>query len=117
MATAEEWKVRVREWKALGVTAREYCEPRGLAVTQLHNWAWELGMTSAGKKVVKPKQHSFLRVLRKPASAPKASTHQASPQSSGVRLRIGHVAVEIDTHFSQAALETVIATLAAKGAQ
>lgn len=115
MATAEEWRVRVREWKALGVTARQYCEPRGLSVAQLHNWAWEFGKTSAGKKAVKPKQHRFLRVLRKPALASKASPHQASPQSSGVRLRIGHVAVEIDTQFSQAALEIVIATLAAKG--
>ena len=115
MASAQEWKVRVREWKALGVTAREYCEPRGLSVAQLHNWAWEFGKTSAAKKAVKSKQHRFLRVLRKPASAPKASPHQAFTQSSGVRLRIGQVAIEIDTQFSQAALEEVISTLAVKG--
>lgn len=115
MATAEDWKVRVSEWKALGVTALEYCEPRGLSAKQLHIWAWKLGMTSARKKVAKTKQHRFLRVVCKPASAPTGTSHQAPSQSSGVRLRIGHVAVELDTHFSQAALETVIATLAAKG--
>lgn len=115
MATAEDWKLRVREWKALGVTARQYCEPRGLSISQLHNWAWELGKTSGGKKAVRTKQHRFLRVVRKAASPPIGKGHQAASQSSGVRLRIGHVAVEIDTHFSQAALEAVIATLAAKG--
>ena len=73
-------------------------------------------MTGARKKAAKLKQHRFLRVLRKPASMPADKSHHGPSQNSGVRLRIGHVAVELDTHFSQAALETVIATLATKGA-
>ena len=43
MADRTTWKRIVAEWRASGLTAREFAEGRGFAHMTLTWWAWNLG--------------------------------------------------------------------------
>ena len=114
MATAEQWRERVKEWKAGGLTASEYCARRGLKTKQLTTWAWKLGMTS--KPGSAPVEAAVQLVKLVPQRRPDAKDACGSDRkSSGVRIVSADVAIEVQSGFDRGVLLDVLAALTQLG--
>lgn len=50
-AEKPEWDVRVKEWRASGMSAEAYSESRGFSASRLRIWARKLGDKGRGREV------------------------------------------------------------------
>ena len=109
MATASDWRERVKEWKAGGMTAAEFCAERGLKAHQLKTWAWKLGMTA--KKGAAPVDAPVRLVKLVPRSNAKTAVGGNANESSGIRIVAANVSVEVQRGFDRSVLVDVLAAL------
>ena len=109
MATANEWRERVRAWKASGLTAAEFCTERGLKAHQLKTWAWKLGMTS--RKGAAPVDAPLRLVKLVPRPNAKTTVAGSANESSGIRIVAANVSVEVKRGFDRSVLTDVLAAL------
>lgn len=66
MAHAETWAERIAEWRASGLTAREFCSGRDFAVTALYWWSSKLGRAPRAKR---SQPVRLARVVRRTSTA------------------------------------------------
>jgi hypothetical protein len=116
MATAEDWKGRVAEWKALGISARLYCEPRGLSVSQLRSWAWELGMTTPSKRGSR-KAPQLVRLVRKAVSSVAAPCVVSSEVPTGVRVLVAGFTIDLQANFNASVFNAAVDALTQRTAK
>ena len=95
------------EAAASGLTLNRYAELHGMAADQLYWWRQRLAKTPAVAVESAGQPLQFVRVVAQTTAAPVAKT-------SGVSLRIGHVAVAVDREFCEVTLARVLAVIVAK---
>jgi hypothetical protein len=99
MARASEWRKRIAEWRASGLSAAKFAESRGCSVHQVWNWAAKFRKEDAARtaettavQVGRVVAHSIplARVLRVPrqesAEKPVASATAMAVEVGGIRL-------------------------------
>ena len=110
MAKASEWKTRVSEWRAEGVSAAKYCENRGISPKQLQTWAWKLGL-SVRSSATKASAGTPLRLLQVVPSKEAIGPGAKHAQRSGVQLAVAGVTVDVQSNFDRAVLRDVLSIL------
>ncbi len=109
MATAEDWKRRVADWRAGGVSAREFAKRRGFSAKSLAWWAWSLGKRESKRSDRKAitrapsRKVAFVEVIERAAPA-------IAETAIEIALGSGRV-VRVKRGFDRATLRTVIASL------
>jgi len=115
MATANEWRDRVKEWRASGKTASEFCAQQGLKTRQLNTWAWKLGMTSNNRAAPVDAPMKIVKLVPRSKPATRAPAGGGGPESSRIRIVAAGVSVEVHSGFDCGLLLDVLAVLAQRG--
>jgi hypothetical protein len=96
------WKSQVAEFLQSGLDRKTYCQQKNIKMHQLDYWKAKLkARPPAIKKVDASPQWVTLQVADKFAG------------SAGIRLRIGRLAIEVDSGFSRETLADVLKVAAA----
>jgi transposase len=106
MSKAAEWSVRVAEWRASGLTAKEFCQAREYSAQNLLYWSSTL-RRRASEQGRPGRDVTLARVIRRDLHAPA----QKTPAAIVVRTRA--VRVEIRPGVDAATLAVVLAALGA----
>jgi hypothetical protein len=109
MADAATWKRRTAEWRASGLTAREFARRGGFAPATLTWWAWRLRSRSdeaAARCDNRGAVHAveFARVVRFSAPEPE----------SPVEIEVGAATVRVRRGVDRATLDLVLDALEAR---
>ncbi len=121
MATAAEWEKRVRDWRASGKTARQFCARRSYKPGNLLWWSSELTRRSlVGTGDGKGKKGFRLARVVRVASKPEGGlgpSIRTDPRHAGdwtaqpIIVRIGKAHVEIGTGTDRQLVATVLEAL------
>lgn len=101
---AAAWAARVSAWRASGESAPDYAARIGFAAATLRWWASELRR----RGIVVPEARPQVTLARVEV---KASQSRRSG-SSGVRLSVGALRVDVDRDFDAATLRAVLSAIA-----
>jgi hypothetical protein len=104
MAKASEWAARVAEWRASGVSAREFCVDRGYAPSSLLGWSSRLQREKGRKHEAVAPRVPLARVLGR---AP------AVESRSAIMLEVGGARMEVRAGTDRATLSMVLEALRA----
>jgi hypothetical protein len=101
------WSGVLEEWRTTGLSRREFCASRGLALWQFHYWHSRLiGVTHRCAK-------------RRPEPAPGKGEAVFVPvtcrDASGVRLRVGCLELVLEPEFDEATLGRLLRVLQEQG--
>lgn len=104
------WPERVAEWRASGLSARVFCEKRGISAHTLRHWRRRL---LDAERRASPTSIQLARVQVAPVR--KDIRRPAPGTSSGVTLVIGEVRVALDREFDRPTLEAVLEVVTTGG--
>src|SRR5271154_4612974 len=106
MADAEAWSKRVAEWRASGLTAKEFCAKHDLRLSALRNWTYRL---RAAEKASEPSAVRLVPVTVKPPNAP--STPQIEPTKPALTVELGAARIVVPAGVDRATLKIVLDAL------
>lgn len=104
MANRAEWVERIKQWRASGLTAREFAEREGLREGSLGWWKWKLN--SGGSDSTALSAPTFL-----PVRVVDAHPMPVAAEAFEVALPNGRV-VRVPSSFDDATLERLLAIVA-----
>lgn len=107
MSKASEWSGRVAEWRASGLTSKEFCKGRAYSAQHLLHWSSVLGRKARAVSETANKV-GLVRMVRR-------EREDAAP-SCAVMVRVGGAIVEVQRGVDASTLTTVLAALGAMGA-
>jgi len=104
----------VEAWRSSGVSAREYCQKRGLKVSSLRYWSGRIRRESGAalNEAFEGGPARFAKVQTSKRSSRSSSTESASSPCTAVRLIVGDVQVEVPVGFDAQTLTRVLEVLA-----
>ena len=119
MADAQAWSKRVAEWRASGLTAKEFCARHDLRLSALRNWTYRL---RAADKASEPSAVRLVPVTVKPPNAPASTsqTPQIEPTKPALTVELGAARIVVPAGVDRATLKMVLDALAdhvARGAR
>jgi hypothetical protein len=106
-ADAEAWSKRVAEWRASGLTAKDFCTKHDLRLSALRNWTYRL---RAAEKASEPNAVRLVPVTVKPPDAP-ASTPQVEPAKPALTVELGAARIVVPAGVDRATLKMVLDAL------
>jgi len=115
MAKASEWRERIVEWRASGLSAAKFAESRGCSAHQVWNWAAKFRKEDAARldkaagrsqiRSLTPSSISLARVLRSPRQEPA----NKPPVSAGaMAVEIGGMRLVVPSGFDRGTLTMVL---------
>src|SRR5207302_6001696 len=115
MADAEAWSKRVAEWRASGLTAKEFCAKHDLRLSALRNWTYRL---RAAEKASEASAVRLVRVTVKTEDAPPPMPH-IEPAKPSLTVELGPARIVVPAGVDGATLKIVLDTLGehARGAR
>jgi hypothetical protein len=113
MADAEAWSKRVAEWRASGLTAKEFCAKHDLPVSGLRNWTYRV---RAAEKTSEPSAVRLVPVTVRPADAP-VSAPRVEPAKLALTVELGAARIVVPAGVDRATLEMVLDALAEHAAR
>ena len=108
MTKAEIWTKRIEEWRASGLTAEEFCRPRGFDADRLYRWSSRLAKRAKESPKAEP-TISIARVIRRPMSPSVAAKSEPS-----VCIEIAGARVTVAAGVCKATLASVFEVLEAR---
>jgi hypothetical protein len=113
MAKASEWAARVAEWRASGVTAKDFCAGRGYAPSSLLGWSSRLGREKKRSEQTRAKRSTvrFARVVR-------SGPHRSAEVPAALLVEVGGARIHVNGRADSEALRAVFDALrlSARGA-
>jgi hypothetical protein len=106
MADAEAWSKRVAEWRASGLTAKEFCAKQDLQLSGLRYWTYRL---RAAEKASEADAVKLVPVTVKPDAAP--STPAAERAKPALIVELGGARITVPTGVDRATLKVVLDAL------
>lgn len=111
MTNTEIWRQRVKEWRASGLTATQFCAPVGLNPSSLYQWASRLGREATSRadaeerddRVGSRDSTRLLRVIREP-NAPRS-------KKASIKVQVDGATILVPAGFDVDTLRTVLAVL------
>ena len=124
MAKASEWRERIAEWRASGLSAAKFAESRGCSAHQVWNWAAKfrkedttrLGESTGRSQIssLPSSRISLARVLR----SPKQETANRSAVSTGaIAVEVGGMRLVVPSGFDRGTLAMVLDEVEARKAR
>ena len=115
MADAETWSKRVEEWRASGLTAKEFCGKHGLALSGLRNWSYRLRAAEKGSKA-SPVKLVRVTVKRSTEATPPPVAADERPKPA-LTLELGGARITVPTGFDRPTLRAVLDVLGERPAR
>jgi hypothetical protein len=110
MSRAAEWSVRVAEWRASGLTSKEFCKEREYSAQHLLYWSSTLRRKGTVQQQQRPgRDVTLARVVRRD------HREQAVAAPAAIVVRTKRARVEVRPGVDQATLAAVFAALGAIG--
>lgn len=123
MAKAIEWREKIAEWRASGLSAAKFAESRGCSAHQVWNWAARFrkedearAAEAAGPaQTVSVAGHSipFARVLR----APKQEVSENAVPAGAMAVEVGGMRLVVPSGFDRETLAMVLDEVEARKAR
>ena len=116
MADAEAWSKRVAEWRASGLTAKEFCAKHDLRLSALRNWTYRL---RAAERALETSAVRLVPITVKPSDA-SPSTPRTEPAKPALTIELGAARIVVPAGVDRATLKMVLDALgehAARGAR
>ncbi len=107
MPDTEAWSKRVAEWRASGLTAKEFCARHNLRLSGLRYWAYRV------RAAQKPSEASAVRLVPvtvKPPDAPPPKL-QAEPSKPTLTVELGAARIMVPAGVDRATLKVVLDAL------
>ena len=95
----EEWRLRLADFDGSGLTQREWCAEKGVALHQFAYWRRQLKEADGGQ----PASGEWCQVSLLPVG---------TPQAVGLTVRVGPAAIEVSPGFDPSLLQAIVQTLA-----
>ena len=111
MADAEAWSKRVAEWRASGLTAKEFCAKHDLRLSGLRYWTYRL---RAAEKVSEASRVRLVPVMVKAEDAPPPIPH-VEPGTAALTVELGAARIMIPAGVDRATLKMVLDVLGEHG--
>jgi transposase len=109
MANAEAWSKRVADWRASGLTAKEFCAKHGLALSGLRYWTYRL---RAAEKASEANSVKLVPItVVSPDAEPASSTTRAEHLKPALTLELGAARISIPAGFDRGTLRAVLDVL------
>lgn len=111
--TKAQWAHHVEAWRSSEISARAYCEKRGLKVSTLRYWSRRIR-----REATEALDEKFEKGPARFAKVRRTGTKSSSPSAScsePVRLVVGEVRVEVGAGFDAEALRRVLEVLGSMG--
>ena len=115
MARASEWRKRIAEWRASGLSAPKFAERQGCSAHQVWNWAARFRKedaartteTTAAVRVGRVVAHSIplARVLRVPRQE---SAERPAASASAMAVEVGGMRLVVPSGFDRGTLAMVL---------
>ncbi|ADO73741.1 IS66 family insertion sequence element accessory protein TnpA [Stigmatella aurantiaca] len=102
MANAEQWKKRVADWRASGLSAAEYCKGQEFTTGPLYRWSSRLAEAAGGEA------SPLVRLVR--GTQPPA-TAEAAPRAAQVIIEVQGARVLVPPGADVATVGMVLAAL------
>jgi hypothetical protein len=107
MANEETWTKRIAEWRASGLTAREFCAGRDFKLAGLYWWSSNLQRAPSAKHA---RPVRLARVVRRP-SEESATEGESGGEPQLVMIELKGARVFVTTGVERATLSTVLGAL------
>jgi crotonobetainyl-CoA:carnitine CoA-transferase CaiB-like acyl-CoA transferase len=121
MARASEWRKRIAEWRASGLSAAKFAESRGYSAHQVWNWAAKFRREDAARtaeptaavQVGRVVAHSIplARVLRVPRQE---SAEKPVASATAMAVEVGGMRLVVPSGFDRGTLAMVLDELEAR---
>ena len=109
------WRV-LAAWRASGLSRREFCVSRGLALWQFHYWHSRLiGTAGSGAKRPPRRDRAEAPPVFVPVKAVKPAKPMKGGADTGVRLRLGCLEVVLEPGFDEATVRRLLRVLQEQG--
>jgi len=115
MAKASEWRERIAEWRASGLSAAKFAESRGCSAHQVWNWAAKfrkedtarMGQAAGRSQVrsVPQSSISLARVLRSPRQEP---ANRPALWAGAMAVEVGGMRLVVPSGFDRGTLAMVL---------
>jgi hypothetical protein len=109
MSKAAEWSARVAQWRASGLTSKEFCKEREYSASHLLYWSSTLRRKGAGAQQRPGRDVTLARVVRR------GHGEQAVTAPAAIVVRTKRALVEVRPGVDHATLAAVFAALGATG--
>ena len=110
------WRGVLEAWRASGLSRREFCVSRGLALWQFHYWHSRLiGTAGSGAKGPPRRDPAGARPVFVPVKPVAAVKPVKGGADTGVRLRLGSLEVVLEPGFDEATLVRLLRVLQEQG--
>jgi transposase len=111
MADTGQWKKRVEDWRASGLSAGEYCREREFTAATLYRWSSRLALAARSETV-----HALplVRLVRAPKVSSPASV-EVAPQGAAVIIEVHGTRVLVPPGADVATVGVVLQALGAGG--
>jgi transposase len=113
MADAEAWSKRVAEWRASGLTAKEFCAKHDLRLSGLRYWTYRL---RAAEKASEASAVRLVPVTVKPQDVPPPTLH-VEPAKAALTVELGAARIVVPAGVDRATLKMVLDVLGEHGAR
>jgi transposase len=113
MADTESWSKRVEEWRASGLTAKEFSGRHGVSLSGLRNWSYRLRAAERAEEEVseaRPVKLVPVTVKPKAEAAPPSPSEAESPKPALI-LEVGGARLSVPTGFDRGTLRAVLDVL------
>ena len=115
MAKASEWRERIAEWRASGLSAAKFAESRGCSAHQVWNWAAKfrkedttrLGESTGRSQIssLPSSRISLARVLRSPRQEP---ANKPAVSAGAMAVEVGGMRLVVPSGFDRGTLAMVL---------
>ena len=115
MAKASEWRERIAEWRASGLSAAKFAESRGCSAHQVWNWAAKFrkeDITRLGESTGRSQlsslpssRISLARVLRSPKQEP---ANRSAVSTGAMAVEVGGMRLVVPSGFDRGTLAMVL---------
>jgi len=105
-----QWNQILQERAASGMSAREFCEQRGIARQTYHNWQRKL-REAAARQLAAAAQPEPTQALVPNGWTTVTEEAMPEPEPQGLTLRIGGAEIELRQGYDEVLLASVIKTL------
>jgi hypothetical protein len=107
MADAEAWSKRVADWRASGLTGKEFCAKHDLQLSGLRYWTYRL------RAAVKASEASAVKLVAVTVKSEDASSAMPAPERGEpvITVQIGAARIMVPTGVDPATLKVVLELL------
>jgi hypothetical protein len=105
----KEWRIHLSEWKQSDLTQSEFCRQKGLNLRTFQYWRRKFIHSSEPE--IPPGDHSRLKVVQLQQERFSPVQINIPNLSSGIKLKIGNIFIDLDNNFNQEVLIRLIKVL------